>query len=387
MTASPQVPAATAPDRAATVTRTVLAVVGVLAVVVFALSSPFFLSVDNLVNLLDDIAVTGILAVPVTFLVMSGHVDLSVGAVAAFTGIVVGATAPEVGLPVAVLLGVATGAVVGLVNGLVVTVGGVDSLATTFAAMALLRGLAYWVPSGLAVAVSGFRALGGAGPVLGLSVPTLVFAGLAVLGGALSVTAVGRDARAVGALPAATRLDAPRERRWVLGLFVVTGLAAALDGLVRTSQLGTGLPTSATGVEVVVLAAVLFGGGRLGGGRGSVGGTVLAVAVVAVIDNGLSLANVTAYAAQVFHAALLVLALVLDRSRRRPRRSAARRAAARAAASGAGAGAGGADGSGAEAVGAGGAGAAVRAVAADGAADAAVDPAALDGRVDAEAGR
>lgn len=313
MTAAP----APSSARQTALTRTLLAVIGVAACVVFALSSPFFLSGDNLVNLLNDLALAGILAMPAVFLMKSGHVDLSVGAAAAFTGIILASTAAGSGLFVAVLFALATGALIGGVNGLLVTFASVNSIATTFAAMALLRALAYLVPSGLAVALSGFRFLGNATPILGLTLPTLIFLAIAVLAGLLSRTAVGGRTRAIGALPAEHRLDGRRERRWVVSLFVVSGLAAALVGLIRTSQLGTGLPTAAIGVEITVVTAVLLGGGRLAGGRGSVVGTVLALLVMTIVDNGLSLLNVTPYAGQVFHAALLVLALVVDRPRRR----------------------------------------------------------------------
>ena len=256
---------------------------------------------------------------PATFLIMSGQVDLSVGATAAFVGIVLAATAPGAGLLTAVLLAVGTGLLIGVVNGLLVTVGVVDSIAATFATMALLRGLAYLVPSGLAITLSGFRSLGNTRPVLGIALPTLIFGAAAVVAALLSRSTVGRRSRNTGLIPAAERLDGQRERAWVIALFVVSGLSAALVGLIRTSQLGTGLPTAAIGIELTVVTAVLLGGGRLAGGRGSVAGTLLALLMISIIDNGLSLANVTAYAGQVFHAALLVVALVIDRPRRRSR--------------------------------------------------------------------
>jgi ribose transport system permease protein len=306
------------------VTRTVLGVVGGLACAVFAVLSPYFLSGNNLGNLLNDLAFTGILALPAIFLMMTGHVDLTIGATAAFSGIVLAAAAPELGVATAVLLAVGTGALTGLVNGCLVTVVEVNSIAATFASMSLLRGLAYLVPSGLAIYLPGFRTLGNARPVLGLSIPLLIFLALLVLGGVLSRSVVGRRSREIGVLPTATRLDGAPERRWVLGLFVVSGLGAALAGLIRTSQLGTGLPTAAIGTEITVLTAVLLGGGRLVGGRGSVPGTVLALLVITVLDNGLSLTNVTAYAEQVFHAVLLIIALVVDKPLRRRRRGARR---------------------------------------------------------------
>lgn len=299
--------------------RVVLGLFGLVACVVFALSSPYFFSVDNLINLLSDLALTGILAVPATFLMMSGQLDISVGAAAALTGVVLAGTAPELGLTVAVLLATGTGLLIGLVNGLLVIVGGVDSIAATFATMALLRGLAYLLPSGLAIVLSGFRVLGNNRPLFGLTLPSLIFAAVGVLGWALCRSAAGRRVRAIGTLPEAQRLDGPSERRWIITLFAVSGLAAALVGLIRTSQLGTGLPTAAIGVELTVVTSVLLGGSRLIGGQGSVMGTLIALLMISVVDNGLSLTNVTAYASQVFHALLLIIALVIDRPRRRTR--------------------------------------------------------------------
>ncbi len=299
-------------------TRTILALTGVVAFVLFSVAIPYFFSVDNLINLLNEVALAGIVALPATFLIMSGQVDLSVGATAAFVGIVVAATAPESGLLTAVSFAVGAGLLIGLGNGLLVTVGGVDSLAATFASMALVRGLAYLVPSGLAITVAGFRSLSSTRPILGVALPTLIFGACALIATVLSRSAVGRRSRRTGRLPAAERLDGQRERRWVIALFVCSGLAASLVGLIRTSQLGTGLPTAAIGIELTVVAAVLLGGGRLAGGRGSVLGTLLALVMISIIDSGLSLANVTPYAGQVFHAALLLLALVIDRPRRRP---------------------------------------------------------------------
>lgn len=308
-------------DRRAVLTRVVVAATGVVAFIAFSVTIPYFLTVDNLANLLNDVALVGIVAVPATFLMMSGQVDLSVGAAAAFVGIVLARTAPDSGLLPAVLLAIATGALIGLVNGLLVTQGQVNSIAATFASMALLRGLAYLVPSGLAIAVPGFRSLGTLEPVLGIALPTLIFAVIALAAALMSRSAIGRRSRAIGMLPAAGRLDGSGERHWIIALFVVSGLAAALVGLIRTSQLGTGLPTAGIGIELTVVTAVLLGGGHLAGGRGSVGGTLLALLMMTIVDNGMSLANVTPYAAQVFHAGLLLLALIIDRPRRRPHRT------------------------------------------------------------------
>lgn len=311
-------PASPAVVRRMAVTRVVLVALTVAACIGFSISSPYFLSLGNVVNLVGDLTLAGIVAIPATFLMMSGHVDLSVGATAAFTGVVLAIAMPSVGTVAAIALAAGTGLVIGILNGSLITVGRVNHVATTFATMALVRGLAYILPGGLATVISGFGALGNAPSFWVIGWPTLIFAVLAVLAGLLSRSGTGRRGREIGLLPRAHRLDGHSERRWVMGLYVVSALAAALVGLIRTSQLGAGLPTASIGLELTVVTAVLLGGGHLPGGRGSIQGTLLAVLLMTVVENGLSLANVTAYANQVLVAALLVVALVIDGPYRRP---------------------------------------------------------------------
>ena len=300
------------PLRRVVVTRAALIVATVAACVVFATSSPYFLSANNLVNLLNDLALAGIVAIPATFLMMTGHIDLSVGGTAAFTGVLLAASAPSYGIFGGLVVAVIGGLVVGLLNGALVTIGRVNNVASTFATMALTRGLAYLIPSGLAIVLLGFRALGNTEAFWGIALPTVIFGALAVIAALISRGPAGRRARTIGRVPRERRLALRSERRWVFGLYVGSALAATLVGLIRTSQLGTGLPSAGLGMELTVVTAVLLGGGHLAGGRGSVGGTLLALLLIYTINNGLSLANVTAYAGQVFTAALLVIALVID---------------------------------------------------------------------------
>ncbi len=307
-------------DRWTLWTRVALVVIGVAAFVIFSVALANFLTVDNLVDLLNALALAGLVAVPATFLIMAGQVDLSVGGNAALVGVVLAALSGGVGLPVAVVVAVVAGLLIGLGNGLLVTAARVNGLAATFASAALVRGLAFLVSGGLAIELAGFGGLGDDLPASGVAVSTVIFGLVAVAGALLSRSAVGARSRDVGAPPAAVRFDGRPERRRVLALFVVSGLAAALVGLIRASQLGVGVPSAAIGLEIVVLTAVLLGGGGLAGGRGSVGGTLLALLVISIIDNGLSLANVSPYAPPVLFAALLIVALVLDHLSQRSRR-------------------------------------------------------------------
>ncbi len=291
---------------------------GVLAVGVFAFRSPYFLSADNLLNIVGDVAEAGVVAVPATFLIMTGAVDLSVGATAGFAGVVLAAQAPRQGLAAAIVLVVGIGLIIGIANALLVTLLGLDSVLVTFGVMALLRGLSYLIPSGLAVVVPGFSALAYAHPLLGIPLPALIFLAEAAVGLTAARRSFGRRISELGRQPREKRLASPRDRWTLVSLFGLTALGATLAGLIRTSELSTGLPTAGTGLEITVTAAVLLGGGRLSGGRGSIPGTMVTLVVISVVDNGLSLANVSSYVNQVFQAALMVGALIAARPGRRP---------------------------------------------------------------------
>lgn len=302
--------------------------VGLLAigVVVFASASPYFLTASNLADLGSTAAVTTMVAAPAVFLIVAGQMDLSVGATAGFCGVVLASLTPDLGLAGALAVTAALGLGVGLLNGSLVTLLGIHSFAVTIGSLALLRGLAYLLPSGLPVIMPGFTTLGTARP-LGIPLPILL--AVVVWVAALLVlrrTPCGRDGVRIGALPAGHRFGSSRAKLLVLAGFAASGLGAALAGTILTSQFGTGIPNAANGLELTVLAVVLLGGGALDGGRGSVLGALLAVLTVSVLANGLSLLNVSPYWTQVASGALVLLALVLDRWRTQRRRRAARAA-------------------------------------------------------------
>lgn len=305
-----------------------------VGVVVFASASPYFLTAGNLADLGNTAAVTSMVAAPAVFLIVAGQMDLSVGATAGFCGVVLASLTPDLGLAGALAVTAATGLTVGLLNGSLVTLLGIHSFAVTIGSLALLRGLASLLPSGLPVIMPGFTTLGTARP-LGIPLPILLAAAVWLV--ALLVlrrTPCGRDSARIGALPPQHRFGSGRAKLLVLTAFAVSGLGAALAGTILTSQFGTGIPNAGNGLELVVLAAVLLGGGALDGGRGSMIGALLAVLIVSVLDNGLSLLNVSPYWTQVASGALVLLALVADRWRtHRRRRSAAAASSAPSAAS------------------------------------------------------
>jgi ribose transport system permease protein len=284
----------------------------------FSLKSPFFLTWDNWINILTAVAVIGIVAAPGTMLMTAGQFDLSVGSVTAFTTVIVANLALSHSLAFAVLVAVAAALGVGALNGLLVTVVGVNALITTLGTLAAFRGLSNVVAKGQTLDVAGFSALGNDRPFGNIPVPVLVL--LAVLAAVwliMRYTVFGRAMYAIGSNPSAARLVGVRLKRYVFIGFVLSASACALSGLVLTSQLGVGSGLFGVGMELSVITAIVLGGASLGGGRGSVIGTAVGLLIIGSLNNGLTLTGVDPFWQDVARGTLLICAVSFDRLRAR----------------------------------------------------------------------
>lgn len=331
-TAAAQSPAATAPtgpDTAAgpaTVRRrtrslpeqAALLVVLIALIAFFSIKSPYFLTQANILNVLTAIAVTGIIAIPGTILLIAGQVDLSVGSGAAFCGVVMATLAQNHAIIVGVLAAAAAGVVIGLVNGVVVTVFRVNALIATLGMLAVLRGLTEVRANGATVTLANFSGLGTARPFLSIPVPVLLLVGLVVLAAfVMRYTVFGRSIYAAGSNPVAARLVGVRAKKMVLIAFVASGLGVAVSGLILNSQLSAASPNAATGLELTVVTAIVLGGASLSGGRGTIQGTLVGLLIIGVLNNGLTLLNVSSFYQQVASGSLLILAVSFDQLRLR----------------------------------------------------------------------
>ncbi|MFI0424078.1 ABC transporter permease [Spongiactinospora sp. 9N601] len=295
-----------------------LLVVLVVLVAVFSWRSPFLLNGDNLLNILTTLAVTGIIAVPGTMLLVAGQFDLSVGSGAAFGGIVAALAGTGHGLAAGVAAALAAGLAIGLLNGLLVTVVGINALITTLATLAVFRGAAQLLGDGQTVLLNGFDALGTVRPFLNVPLPVLILLAVFLLAAlAMRYTVFGRSLYAIGANPAAARLVGIRARLLLVAAFALSGLSFALAGLILTSQLSAASPTAASGLELSVVTAIVLGGASLSGGRGGIAGTAVGLVIIGVLNNGLILMNVTSFWQDVARGTLLILAVSFDRLRQR----------------------------------------------------------------------
>jgi ribose transport system permease protein len=295
-----------------------LLVVLIALIAFFSLKSPYFLTQANILNVLTAIAVTGIIAIPGTILLIAGQVDLSVGSGAAFCGVVMATLAQNNAIIVGVLVAIAAGIVIGLVNGVLVTVFRVNALIATLGMLAVLRGLTEVRANGATVTLANFSGLGTARPFLSIPVPVLLLVGLAVLAAlVMRYTVFGRSIYAAGSNPVAARLVGVRANKMVLIAFVASGLGVAVSGLILNSQLSAASPNAATGLELTVVTAIVLGGASLSGGRGTIQGTLVGLLIIGVLNNGLTLLNVSSFYQQVASGSLLIIAVSFDQLRLR----------------------------------------------------------------------
>jgi ribose transport system permease protein len=294
--------------------------------VFFGIKSPYFFERENWFNILTAIAIYGVLAAPATLLLVAGQFDLSVGSGVAFTAVMMayisGGQPPSLGhsILLGLVLAVACGLGIGLVNGFFVTVIGVNALITTLGMLAVLRGLAQVIAGGQTVLLDGFGGLGQgriAGEPFDVPVSAIILVGvLALFWFVMRYTVYGRSMYAIGANPVAARLTGIRSRRLIFIGFVLSGLAAALGGLILVSEVGAAPSgTLGAGYELQVVTAVILGGASLAGGRGTILGTILGLLIIGVLNNGLNLLSVDAFWQQVAQGALLIAAVSFDQLR------------------------------------------------------------------------
>jgi ribose transport system permease protein len=299
-----------------------LALLVILLVGTFA--SPFFL-IDfrtgeirwgNIVNILVQSSVIGILAVGMTYVILTGGIDLSVGSVIGLAG-VAAATFQDFGPPAMVVAGIATGFTVGVVNGLLVTVGRVVPFIATLAMLTIARGLALTLTgaSPLRITERDFVQIG-AGYLGGVIPYVVIIAAVAVFLGWFGLNRVtfGRRVYAVGGNREAARLSGIPVRRTIFLVYVISGLCAGIAAVLVTARTATAQPSAGQGYELDAIAAVVVGGVSLFGGRGSIVGTVFGVLILTIITNIFVLQNLS-FDAQLVIKGVIILAAVMLQSR------------------------------------------------------------------------
>lgn len=301
-----------------------LAAVLVLIVLFLAWRSPNFLTAANLTVVSRQIALALFISIGMTFVILSGAIDLSVGSVVALVSVTVGQLMVTSGLqPVlATVLALLVGALVGVFNGTVVAFTRIPSFVVTLGMLAMASGLALGITQGQTISgfPQGFLAIG-QGSTLGVPNPVWLAALAAVIAHlVLSRTTFGRHVYLLGSNEQAALLSGIAVRRTKILIFTTASTLAACAAVVETARLTVGQPSAGAGYELVAIGAVVIGGASLFGGEGSILGTVLGTTLLGLILNGLILLGISAYWQQVFSGAVIILAVALNMWRKQHRR-------------------------------------------------------------------
>lgn len=293
----------------------------VVLCVVLSSWSPFFLTWNNWTNIIRQTAINGILAIGVTFVILARGIDLSVGSVMALAG-AIGASFVVLPDPswvgFAIIGALLTGATAGAINGLLVAYVRVPAFVVTLGMLSAARGAVFIFTDGRPISnLSPAFLWFGNGYVLGVPVPIItLFTVFAIAAFALRHTVLGRHIYAVGGGEKAAKTSGIRTGRVILTTYLISGFLAGLAGLILTARTTAALPQAGVAYELDAIAAVVIGGTSLGGGRGTLIGTLFGALIIGTINNGLDLLGVSSYYQQVVKGAIIVCAVMLDTNRR-----------------------------------------------------------------------
>lgn len=300
----------------------------ILLIIVFSLASPNFFKLDNIIGILLATAVNGVLALGVTFVIINGGIDLSVGTVMTFSAVMTGVVITFWGLPIplGILAGILAGAAAGFANGLVISRMKVPPFIATLGM--------FYATKGLSLVISGlkpiyfndtpiFRELA-MGSMLGAIIPgfgipnavLVLFAAAIIAGLILTKTVLGRYTFAIGSNEEATRLSGVNVKAWKTSIYMLCGMFAGLGGVIMAARLNSAQPSLGAGYELDAIAAAVIGGTSLSGGEGTILGTIIGAFIISTLANGLRILSVPQEWQMVVTGAIVILAVYLDILRR-----------------------------------------------------------------------
>jgi ribose transport system permease protein len=284
-------------------------------VIVLWILTPHFLTISNLLNIAEQATIIAIIAVGMTFVIITGGIDLSVGSVLAFSGVVMAsALQHEVPLPVALLIGLGVGLLCGLVNGILITVGRLPPFIATLGMMSVARGAALMFTEGRPISgfSENFRSLA-TGEVLRIPNPVLIMIAVYIMAHfVLRRTKLGRYTYAIGGNEEAALLSGINVRLYKSMVYGLAGMLAGLAAILLTARLNSAQPIAGMNYELDAIAATVIGGTSLLGGEGTVIGTLIGALIMAVLRNGLNLLGVSSFIQQVVIGSVIILAVLID---------------------------------------------------------------------------
>ncbi|MBP9479281.1 MAG: ABC transporter permease [Sebaldella sp.] len=287
----------------------------IIMVIFFSLTSQYFFSLTNFITIALQTAVVGIIAIGMTFVIITGGIDLSVGSIVAFSGVITG-LALKTGMPMvmAIIIGLLTGTLCGLINGVLISKANLPPFISTLGLMMMGRGLVLAITNGIPVSglsdsyasISGGSVMGIPNPVIFLIILAVIFSFI------LKKTIIGKYTYAVGSNEDASKLSGINVSKIKCFVYGVSGLLSAVSGIILSSRLISAQPTEGMGYEMDAIAAVVIGGASLMGGTGTIIGTILGAFIMSILRNGLNMLNVSGFWQQFAVGAVVLIAVYID---------------------------------------------------------------------------
>lgn len=294
-----------------------LTVIGALVVeiIFFSICSPYFLRVNNFMSIGLYAAIVGCISCSVTFVNISGMIDISVGSQIAIVGMVA-ALVSQAGFPwyVVVIAGLLSGVLCGAINGFFITVLKLNAFITSIATMQTLRGVAYLLSDGMSITISdpAYKFIG-RGYVLGVPMSLIIMIISFVVFHLISkYTVFGRNVYLIGGNPQASFLSGIKVNKLRFLIYLLNGFMAGVSGILMSAQTGAGIPAAAANYNMTALSAVILGGAALTGGKGTILGTFLGTMVIAVLQNGMTMMGVGSYWQDIIIGFVLILSISID---------------------------------------------------------------------------
>ena len=292
----------------------------VVLIILVTVMSPTFVSPANLLDLLRQVSINAVIAFGMTFVILTGGIDLSVGSILALSGAVTASMLTSgFAAPLALTVGLILGAVFGLLNGVLIAYGKAAPFIATLATMTIFRGATYVFTNGNPITGAKMNnsflfQFMGRGYLFGIPFPIII---MIVVYGVLFVllhkTAFGRKTYALGGNETAARIAGVRTKVVTMLIYTISGLMAAIAGIILTSRLSSAQPDAGTSYEMDAIAAVVLGGTSLAGGKGRIFGTLIGALIIGTLNNGMNLLGISSFYQQIVKGIVILIAVLLDR--------------------------------------------------------------------------
>lgn len=292
----------------------------VVLVGLVSILNPAFLSTKNILNILRQTSVNAIIAAGMTFVILTGGIDLSVGSILAISGAVCASIMVNgQNMILAVIISIVIGGLVGCINGFVIAKGKLQPFIATLATMTVLRGVTMVFTDGKPITLGSgeiaikFSKIGG-GAIFGIPTPVIIMIVVFLVSAyILSNTKMGRYTYALGSNEEATKLSGLNTDKIKIWVYTISGILASMAGIILTSRLYSAQPTAGNGYELDAIAAVVLGGTSLTGGKGKITGTIIGALIIGVLSNALNMLDVSSYYQMVVKGIVILIAVLLDR--------------------------------------------------------------------------